>query len=218
MTHLVRFGVLIVALAIFFFLVRGQFVPTSFGAEGFFRTDNISEWMSWQPKYAEPQTCSACHKDNYSKWVAAKHNKVSCETCHGPAGLHAQGKGEVVVNRSKELCATCHAVNIARPASFPQVDVEAHSSGLDCTACHNPHSPSLSKSPVLSLEGPVEVSKTGQTPAVVAPPNIPHSIEGRSDCLACHSAKGIKPFPQNHEGRTSEICMACHKPKQESGS
>lgn len=214
MTHLVRFGVLIVALAIFFVLVRGQFVPVSFGAEGFFRADNISEWMSWQPKYADPQTCTSCHKENFNKWVAAEHSKVSCETCHGPAELHAQGKGEVVVNRSKELCASCHAVNIARPPDFPQVEIEAHSRGLECTACHNPHSPSLSKAPAPTIEIP----KAGQSPKVVAPPNIPHSVEGRSDCLACHSAKGIKPFPQNHEGRTSETCTACHKPKQESGN
>jgi len=47
-------------------------------------------------------------------------------------------------------------------------------------------------------------------PSVLAP-NIPHSLEGRGDCLLCHSESGVKPVPANHEGRTNETCQLCHQ-------
>ncbi|MBI4304536.1 MAG: fibronectin type III domain-containing protein [Chloroflexi bacterium] len=46
-------------------------------------------------------------------------------------------------------------------------------------------------------------------------PLIPHTTSGYSDCLACHSASGIRPFPANHAGRTNSTCTTCH---QSSGS
>ena len=45
------------------------------------------------------------------------------------------------------------------------------------------------------------------------PPNIPHPVEGRDACLVCH-AEGIAGAPQvpaNHEGRTNDMCRACHQ-------
>ena len=44
-------------------------------------------------------------------------------------------------------------------------------------------------------------------------PAIPHTLEGRADCLLCHKAGGLKPFPANHAGRTNDMCQGCHKPK-----
>jgi mono/diheme cytochrome c family protein/nitrate/TMAO reductase-like tetraheme cytochrome c subunit len=47
-----------------------------------------------------------------------------------------------------------------------------------------------------------------------APPSIPHSLTGFAPCLNCHGSGGIKPVPQDHAGRTEEICQVCHKPKE----
>lgn len=46
----------------------------------------------------------------------------------------------------------------------------------------------------------------------LAQPKIPHTLEGRDNCLACHAASGVKPFPADHIGRTNEVCRACHQP------
>jgi mono/diheme cytochrome c family protein len=43
------------------------------------------------------------------------------------------------------------------------------------------------------------------------PPQVPHTLEGRSDCLLCHDLGGLKPFPEDHAQRTSDICLICHK-------
>jgi predicted CXXCH cytochrome family protein len=39
---------------------------------------------------------------------------------------------------------------------------------------------------------------------------IPHPVQGREACLACHAAGGVKPVPATHAGRTDEMCVLCH--------
>ncbi len=49
------------------------------------------------------------------------------------------------------------------------------------------------------------------TGIAAAQPPIPHTLDGRSDCLSCHGPQGIKPYPANHAGRTNDMCRACHQ-------
>ena len=71
-----------------------------------------------------------------------------CEICHAPLGAHILADGSVVkppIDRSFTLCARCHRKMAARPAKFPQVDLDQHVSGpvegKVCLECHDPHSP-----------------------------------------------------------------------------
>ncbi len=41
-------------------------------------------------------------------------------------------------------------------------------------------------------------------------PAIPHSLELRGDCLACHNLQAQWPFPADHTGRGNESCLSCH--------
>lgn len=45
-------------------------------------------------------------------------------------------------------------------------------------------------------------------------PQIPHPIEGRNDCVACHGQNGVKPYPEDHAKRQrgNDTCLNCHKP------
>lgn len=47
------------------------------------------------------------------------------------------------------------------------------------------------------------------TPRLATP--IPHSLELRGDCLACHSLNAFRPFPADHTGRGNESCLTCHQ-------
>lgn len=47
---------------------------------------------------------------------------------------------------------------------------------------------------------------------VLALPPVPHTFEGREQCLLCHGPKGARPVPANHAGRPEPTCQACHKP------
>ncbi len=49
------------------------------------------------------------------------------------------------------------------------------------------------------------------TPALNAP-SIPHTTEGRTDCLACHDSLGPWPAPASHKGRGNAVCQICHQP------
>ncbi len=48
------------------------------------------------------------------------------------------------------------------------------------------------------------------------PPNIPHPLQGRANCLACHATGvgGAKVLPSSHTGRTVDTCRTCHQPAQ----
>lgn len=45
-----------------------------------------------------------------------------------------------------------------------------------------------------------------------AQPPIPHPLEGRDNCLACHETgvAGAPQVPADHKGRTIEMCRMCH--------
>ncbi len=45
-------------------------------------------------------------------------------------------------------------------------------------------------------------------------PPIPHPLDGRDNCLACHKdgLAGAPKVPSDHIGRTNEMCRGCHQP------
>jgi len=147
--------------------------------------ENAQEWASLPVQYQGSASCAQCHEKNYTAWSSSSHATVNCETCHGPARAHIKERAAMVVERSREFCGTCHAQLPSRPASFPQVELAEHNPGTPCIQCHNPHSPQIQR-----------------------PPAIPHSLEGRSDCLMCHGK--VAPLPQSHAGRASDTCLNCH--------
>lgn len=67
-------------------------------------------------------------------------------------------------------------------------------------------------SPPSDTEAPEE-EEAPPAPAPVTPPKVPHTLEGRSTCLACHET-GIgeaTKIPADHAGRSNEICLGCHQ-------
>lgn len=110
------------------------------------------------------------------------------------------------------------------PESHPILLIGAHQ-GATCEACHvegeqapdyvctNCHRP-----PEDHLE---ETCDTCHTPegwaesaasVVTQSPQIPHTLDGRDDCLLCHDPAGqIKPAPADHERRGTGQCTLCHK-------
>jgi mono/diheme cytochrome c family protein len=49
-------------------------------------------------------------------------------------------------------------------------------------------------------------------PGMTSAPPVPHEIEGRQNCLACHEiGVGRAPrIPNDHTGRTNNVCLTCH--------
>lgn len=79
--------------------------------------------------------------------------------------------------------------------------------------------PTLTPTPTPPPTPTPEVTPTptpGPTTAgepVVAGPRpvvIPHPVEGREDCLMCHAAGGMLPYPADHEDLPVSTCLVCH--------
>lgn len=127
-----------------FLIIRKLLIPETFGEYGHYRAASLQEIESLEEVYAGQQLCFECHEDIFDLRNADKHKSLSCESCHGPALLHATSMGEVApkIPSGREFCGLCHNKNAARSANtITQVDISEHNTEIDCTICHNPHQP-----------------------------------------------------------------------------
>ena len=141
--HLVRMAGLFGAGLLLFLLLRGVLIPADFGVYGHFRAGALSDNASVNLHFAGRAACASCHDDVAATKAAGPHAPIGCESCHGPLARHADDpqsqQPELPV--ATPLCVGCHAANVARPASFPQVDPPEHAQGEACDGCHSPHDP-----------------------------------------------------------------------------
>jgi hypothetical protein len=165
--------------------VRTATSQVSISLIGLVREDNAAHWASLQPRLGDATQCEKCHADVNMLWSRSAHSNQACEACHGAGDRHiAYG---AIMDPMKELCTTCHEKIPGRPVTLAQITKLDHFPLQACTTCHDPHAPA----------------------AVF--PDIPHNVEGRQDCLACHGVPGIAAFPPNHANRPVELCLGCHK-------
>ncbi|MGA2903220.1 MAG: cytochrome c3 family protein [Candidatus Korobacteraceae bacterium] len=143
--HLFRVAAVFLVGFVAFLALRGLLVPHSFGRYGHYRADAIGEIAALPLSYAGHQTCETCHSDVLDVKSKGVHKGVACESCHGPQAKHDDDPGSVVPAKldTAVLCVRCHQANIAKPATFPQVDAAEHSGGAACNTCHQPHSPAI---------------------------------------------------------------------------
>jgi predicted CXXCH cytochrome family protein len=61
---------------------------------------------------------------------------------------------------------------------------------------------------------PAPAAPAPAAPAATAIPKIPHTLDGRTDCLVCHkdgiTAPKVSASPTNHATFTSAMCLGCH--------
>jgi formate dehydrogenase gamma subunit len=62
-------------------------------------------------------------------------------------------------------------------------------------------------SPVGGEANPVSGAQEGEA---VGAPAIPHGLEGFGECLQCHAAGGVVPYPAGHEQYGANMCRVCH--------
>ncbi len=143
--HLIRLaGVFAVGLIVFLFL-RSYFVPSTFGEYGHYRGAALGQIAARPVVYAGHKACEDCHPDQVQTKQAGKHAGVNCEACHGALVKHAEDPASLIpqLPDTKTLCPVCHRQELARPKTFPQVNVEEHAADMPCNTCHKPHSPSM---------------------------------------------------------------------------
>ena len=224
MGHLSRAVLIVVAVIVVVFLAPRLIpLPEVMEEYGFyFGHGDEDVWANRPVRFADNAGCSSCHADNYQDWQNATHRDVSCESCHGPAQSHIDDITVLpVIDDSREFCGKCHEELFSRPEAFPQVDLASHNSGTDCLTCHDPHHPAFGSTGASQVKADPKPDADGDKPDAdgdgagtegeSALPLIPHPLEGRDDCQMCHGPQGFKPNPADHEGRTNETCLSCHR-------
>jgi predicted CXXCH cytochrome family protein len=160
---------------------------------GYHPAENARSWAALTPRYGDPSQCASCHATEYARWSQAKHNAVTCESCHGPLAAHAADPGDAgaITLPTTDACITCHEQVTGRPAAQPQVDVAVHYTGVTCLQCHNAHT-SLAESPK----------------------QITHPLANLPTCITCHGPDQLRQFPAGHSVADDSVCLGCHRPAQ----
>ncbi|MGD2135620.1 MAG: hypothetical protein PVF27_05640 [Gemmatimonadales bacterium] len=87
----------------------------------------------------------------------------------------------------------------------------------DCLMCHGGNMENIAV-PVSHADRPNETCLWCHAPdaamVTVDPTAIPHALEGRANCMMCHSGamEAVPGVPEDHEGRANEYCALCHTP------
>jgi nitrate reductase (cytochrome), electron transfer subunit len=128
-----------------------------------------------------------------------------CNTCHQRGGYSARFGAYVPVTPHPELlaCLQCHVVDAAMVGTaLPQERPDAL-----CGQCHAPDRRAVSL-PALDWTAP-EWPRVRGAGADGTPPEIPHDLQLRGNCLACHAGPGaIHEIRTSHPERAN--CRQCH--------
>jgi hypothetical protein len=152
------------------------------------------------------ENCVACHAPGAAGAAGIPliphptEGRENCLLCHGSNSLVAYPADHA--GRTADMCRTCHRT-AAEVAALPQPAIEPTSTT----------EPVATPAPATTATAaPAATAATTPTATVASgPPAVPHSLDGRDNCLLCHDAGGLKPFPADHAGRTVDMCLFCHK-------
>ncbi len=129
----------------------------------------------------------------------------SCKTCHERGGYSPRFNAYVPLTPHPEMgtCLQCHVGNDELTGvSLPNTDPNTI-----CRQCHPPNAVRRVETTLdwVPMAWPQLSSKTPDRP----PPPIPHDLEFRGNCLACHSGPGsLRTIRTPHPERAS--CRQCH--------
>ena len=173
--HIFRLISLILGFLLVAVIAKPFLTAESFYRFGHYRADSVPQIAAQEPVYQTPRYCQSCHSARHAQWSAGSHKSVTCEICHGAAQGHPQNGKLPIPKDAVKLCTLCHEAMPGRPRTQPQIQVAQHSSGQQCTVCHNPHSPKIAAA-LVKVAGDAAAGK-----------------QRAASCVACHGADGISP-------------------------
>lgn len=105
------------------------------------------------------------------------------------------------------VCLTCHAGGGYVPKFEAFAPVTPHPDLPNCRQCHNPvRTDGLFQETTFR---PASAPQLNGSPLPTSPPPIPHRLEMRENCLACHAGPGaVEEIRTTHPDRPN--CRQCH--------
>ena len=137
-----------------------------------------------------------------------KVEKNECISCHGNKAEETSLNTDIKTPHAIHIptlkeCNVCH-----KKADLLEGSAAALRKQVDPQVCYGCHGPGGPGPQLYQVEpGSAEVTPESTTETSV----IPHTLEGRDDCLMCHQEGGLKPFPSDHARRTNDTCTICHQ-------
>ncbi len=161
------------------------------------REANAKQWAALSMSFDDSGVCAKCHQPEAARLLAAPHQSIGCQSCHGALLEHSTAAAEDAQNAiatvkvavpTDAVCIRCHAQALARPASLKQI-VPAQHYVSQCLQCHDPHSGIANR-----------------------PPVVEHPLANLPNCLTCHGPEGFKARNQRHPSGvlTDNECLDCH--------
>jgi DmsE family decaheme c-type cytochrome len=161
--------------------------------------------------------CFDCH-DSFAGHFVSGEGHADCESCHGPAELHAHtAQASDIRYPSSEDCASCHQVGSKTLLGW--TTSEHSRAGVLCSDCHDTHNRELRllreapeiQTSVLRHAGDVTQLCASCHPEVSAQFDLPshHPMrEGMVTCTDCHS-----PHEDRRKtlGAQTRLCTSCHQ-------
>jgi nitrate reductase (cytochrome), electron transfer subunit len=144
----------------------------------------------------------------------AEFHDASCQTCHERGGYVARFTAYAPVTPHPEYrrgCLQCHALDDALVGIGPPDG----SPGSECLQCHVPDRPA----PVFVANDwrVAAWDHAGERALEGAPPTIPHDLQMRANCGACHIGAGaVEEIRTTHPERTN--CRQCHMAEESSAA
>lgn len=160
--------------------------------------------------------CYDCH-DSYEGHFVASEYHSDCESCHGPAQLHAHtARASDIRHPGNGDCASCHQTGRETLLGWTR---SAHArSGVLCSDCHDTHNRSLlhvrevdAVGAMLEYAGSTTRMCSSCHPEVVSQLELPshhpifEGMLGCTDCHAAHESRGATLGPR------TQVCADCHQ-------
>lgn len=131
------------------------------------------------------------------------------------APVHAQRTPPPIPHslEGRQDCNLCHATGVGGAPKFP-ADHTGRTNEM-CRVCHQPAT--TTKPSVQPTSAP---TAQATKPAAGGVPKIPHPLQNRENCLACHQTGigGAPQVPVSHAGRTNDTCRTCHQSAAEAST
>ncbi|HXE50931.1 MAG TPA: c-type cytochrome [Ramlibacter sp.] len=177
--HIFRLVCLLLGVLVLALLAPRFLTVDSFYKFGHYRANSVTEIAARDPAYQTASYCMTCHIKRVAQWSANSHKSVTCEVCHGAALGHPDNGKLPIPKDTVKLCTLCHEEMPGRPHTQPQIVLAKHNpvatSGQQCVACHNPHSPKIAAG-LVKVTGNAAIGK-----------------QRAEDCATCHGEDGNSP-------------------------
>jgi nitrate reductase (cytochrome), electron transfer subunit len=137
--------------------------------------------------------------------TATELGRSICNTCHERGGYSARFGAYVPLTPHPELdgCLQCHAID----ATLVDTPVPDGRADAVCRQCHRP-ARQTELGPGIAWQ-PAAWPAVRSASEAGAPPEIPHDLQQRGNCLACHMGPGaVAEIRTTHPERTD--CRQCH--------